>query len=79
MYPSISLARRYDPLSLARKRSGNEPPTLKQLQGIIWEDISKGLEALAMPTDETRVDEQWYWAAQFFWIDTTIPRQHRMV
>lgn len=63
MYPSISLARRYDPLSLARKYGNGEPPTLKQLQGIIWEDISKGLEALAIPTDESRVDEQWYWAA----------------
>ncbi len=63
MYPSISLARRYDPLSLARKYGNGESPTLKQVQGIIWEDISKGLEALAMPTDESRVDEQWYWAA----------------
>ena len=63
MYPSISLARRYDPLNLARKYGNGELATLKQIQGIIWEDISKGLEALAMPTDESRVDEQWYWAA----------------
>ena len=63
MYPSISLTRRYDPLNLARKYGEGASPTLKQLQGIIREDISKGLEAVAMPTDESRVDEQWYWAA----------------
>ena len=63
MYPSISLVRRYDPLSLARKCGNGEQPTLKQLQGIIRADISKGLEALTMPMDESRVDEQWYWAA----------------
>ena len=63
MYPSISLARRYDPLSMARKHGNGEPLSLKQLQGIIWEDISKGLEALTMPPDDSRVDEQWYWAA----------------
>ncbi len=63
MYPSISLARRYDPLSLARNCGNGLPPTLKQLQGIILADISKRLEALAMPADESRIDEQWYWAA----------------
>lgn len=63
MYPSISLARRYDPLNLARKYGNGESATLKQMQRIILEDISKGLKALAMPTEESRVDEQWYWAA----------------
>ena len=63
MYPSISLARRYDPLNLARKYGNGETLALTQLQGIIREGISKDLEALVLPTNESRVDEQWYWAA----------------
>jgi len=63
MYPSISLARRYDPLKLARQHGNGAPVTLEQLQGFILEDLSKSLEALAVPTDELREDKQWYWAA----------------
>jgi hypothetical protein len=63
MYPSISLAARYDPLSLARKHGNGAPLSLARLQEIISADISQDLSAMATPTDETRVDEQWYWAA----------------
>lgn len=63
MYPSISLACRYDPLDLARKHGNGEPLSLKQVQGIISEDISQSLAAMATTTDETRADGQWYWAA----------------
>ena len=63
LYPSISLARRYDPLNSARNNSNGELPTLNQLHDWILEDITNDLEALSMPTDGVRVDEQWYWAA----------------
>ena len=63
MYPSITLARRYDPLNLARKHGNGQPLKLKQLVKVIRDDISQRIESLANPTDESRIDEQWYWAA----------------
>lgn len=63
MYPSISLARRYDPLTLARKHGNGETLKLKQLQGIIKEEVSKGLEAITMRTKTSDIDKNWYWAA----------------
>ena len=63
MYPSISMARRYDPLELARKHGNGAPLTLKQLQAIIGADIAQSLEAITTTTSESREDEQWYWAA----------------
>jgi len=63
MYPSISFAHRYDPLELARKHGNGTRLTLEQLQGLIKEDISQSLEAVTTTTNDTREDEQWYWAA----------------
>jgi len=63
MYPSISLARRHDPLNLVRRNGSGEPATVKQLQAWILDDLRQDLEALSLPSDGARIDEQWYWAA----------------
>jgi len=63
MYPSLSLACRYDPLEMARKHGNGKLLSLEQLQEIISKDISNSLEAITSPAEEGRADEQWYWAA----------------
>jgi hypothetical protein len=77
MYPCIVLARRYDPLRLARQRADEGPLSLQELEGMIWEDIIRRLEALNMPSDDSRVDEQWYWAAPILLDKHQYPRATR--
>ena len=64
--------------SPGKERNGNsEPPTLKQLQGIIWEDISeKRLRGACNADGRNHVStNNGIGRRNFFWIDTTIPRQ----
>ena len=62
LYPSITLAREFDPLNLLRKRCNDKLPKLNQVKKIIRREIIKCLKPLAS-NYETHVDKQWYWAA----------------
>jgi len=66
-YPSLLLARRYDPLVLAREfreRTGKSP-TLTELHTEIEVDLRERLGKISVRKEraEGRVDESWYWAA----------------
>ena len=64
MYPSISLARRYDPLELARDNKSGSLLALDEIRALIRGDIDRRLGDIHIPLDsEGRIDEQWYWAA----------------
>ena len=64
MYPCITLARRYDPLDHARHNGNGRLLTLAEVRAQIREDVAHRLELLRyQPSEDGRVDEQWYWAA----------------
>jgi hypothetical protein len=64
MYPCITLARRYDPLVLARNNGNGRQLRLDKLRETIRENIASRLVDLRVPPSEDgRMDEQWYWAA----------------
>lgn len=62
MYPSITLALNCDPLNLSRKHYNGNLLKLNQIQEFVRNEIIKHLKPLASK-HESRVDEQWYWAA----------------
>jgi len=64
MYPCITLARRYDPLVLARGNANGRLLRLEELRELVRSDVAGRLQDLRIPlADDGRVDEQWYWAA----------------
>ena len=64
MYPCITLARRYDPLVLARGNGNDQLLRFEELRVQIRENIASRLVDLHIAqAEDGRVDEQWYWAA----------------
>jgi hypothetical protein len=66
-YPSLTLARRYDPLVMTRefREQHGRAPKLAELYALIETDIKERLGKLSYRKDkeEGRKDERWYWAA----------------
>ena len=71
MYPSVTLARECDPLSLAREIIGDHPgegagslPSQDEVRALAEARISALLDGMIGPSDMSGpVDESWYWAA----------------